>query len=140
MAALFRLRWRLAHLICPELGVEARLSALRGKEAKEEWPVEVQVERDGPWRSAQVTGGQLHWVPGPMGTEAAARLQAIHDGLDPANHEARAAIAAALAQSVPQSPAEGIRPASQVRHDCGLNGAATTLRFRFPQSAPQGAS
>ncbi|NTT88130.1 hypothetical protein HS053_19685, partial [Tabrizicola sp. SY72] len=29
MAVLFRLRWRLAHLICPELGVEARLSALR---------------------------------------------------------------------------------------------------------------
>lgn len=25
MAVLFRLRWRLAHLICPELGVEARL-------------------------------------------------------------------------------------------------------------------
>lgn len=27
MAVLFRLRWRLAHLICPELGVEARLKA-----------------------------------------------------------------------------------------------------------------
>lgn len=27
MAALFRLRWRLAHLICPELGVEARLKS-----------------------------------------------------------------------------------------------------------------
>ena len=29
MAMLFRLRWRLAHLICPELGVEARLKAMR---------------------------------------------------------------------------------------------------------------
>jgi len=40
MAALFRLRWRLAHLICPELGVEARLSALRAKKAALQLPEE----------------------------------------------------------------------------------------------------
>lgn len=33
-ALLFRLRWRLAHLICPELGVEARLKTARVERAR----------------------------------------------------------------------------------------------------------
>lgn len=40
MALLFRLRWRLAHLICPELGVEARLSSARAEEAALQLPEE----------------------------------------------------------------------------------------------------
>lgn len=34
MAMIFRLRWRLAHLICPELGVEARLKTARVERAR----------------------------------------------------------------------------------------------------------
>lgn len=40
MAMIFRLRWRLAHLICPELGVEARLSSARAEKAALQLPEE----------------------------------------------------------------------------------------------------